>query len=124
MHQTGAGPFPLSKFVQTLNIRRSRRRWKCISDNDCGTLIKLVALNAANGAFHKANLTSADGKFLRRNLGRRSQWLRHDFSVWRHGSPAGIYEDRNNGNALTLAWSGTVGQSYQVLYKTRLPGKI
>jgi uncharacterized repeat protein (TIGR03803 family) len=86
-----------------------------------GTLTTLVSFDGTNGASPEAGLIQgADGNF----YGTTTQGGTNGYgTVFRLSvivPPPGFLAMAQAGATLTLTWSATVGQSYQMLYKTNL----
>jgi uncharacterized repeat protein (TIGR03803 family) len=86
-----------------------------------GTLTTLMSFNGTNGASPQAGLLqSADGSFYgtTANGGTNGYGTVFRFSVI--VPPPKFLTATTAGTTLTLTWSATVGQNYQMLYKTNL----
>ena len=85
-----------------------------------GTLTTLVSFNGTNGAAPEAGLIQgADGNF----YGTTTHGGTNGYgTVFRLAfpSPPSFLTVEETGATLTMTWSATVGQSYQMLYKTNL----
>ena len=86
-----------------------------------GTLTTLISFNGTNGASPQAGLIQgADGNFYGTTTQGGTNGYGTIFQLSVIIPPPGFLTVDETGATLTLTWSATVGQSYQMLYKTNL----
>jgi uncharacterized repeat protein (TIGR03803 family) len=86
-----------------------------------GTLTTLISFNGTNGASPQAGLLqSADGNFYGTTANGGTNGYGTVFRLSVIVPPPRFQAVTKAGTTLTLTWSATVGQSYQMLYKTNL----
>ena len=86
-----------------------------------GTLTTLVSFNGTNGASPQAGLVQGvDGNFYGTTTQGGTNGYGTVFQLSAIVPPPGFLTVEETGATLTLTWSATVGQSYQMLYKTNL----
>jgi uncharacterized repeat protein (TIGR03803 family) len=86
-----------------------------------GTLTTLISFNGTNGAFPKAGLIQGtDGNFYGTTSSGGTNGYGTIFQLGVIVPAPRFLTETKMGSTLTLTWSATVGQNYQILYKTNL----